>query len=49
MTPWYLKILQELCDHKGATIQVVHSCVTLETIIVKCKPCGKILCSVTEC
>ena len=49
MNPWYLKILQELCPHTGAHIVVTKSCVTCETSELRCKACGHVSASITEC
>jgi len=49
MTPWYLKILQEFCPHNEATIIVTRTIVTCESYQERCKACGKILCSITDC
>lgn len=49
MTPWYLKILQELCDHREATITVTHTAVTCEKTELRCSGCGLVICSILEC
>lgn len=49
MTPWYLKILQELCPHNDAGIVVTSSCVTCETTEIRCLTCGLVEARITEC
>lgn len=49
MTPWYIKIVQEICPHNGAEIIVTHSCVTCETTQVVCADCKRVFCSITDC
>ncbi|MEM8506209.1 MAG: hypothetical protein AAF717_00205 [Bacteroidota bacterium] len=40
-TPWYLLWWQEWCPHHNATLAVVESAVTCETVVMYCKDCGK--------
>lgn len=49
MTPWYLKILQQLCPHDATTIYVVRTTVTCETIQERCSDCGAVFKEMIDC